>query len=68
MRRRGSVKVFANQQNALVNRSIFDLKDFNLIATANGSILAYDPNLSEIITTDSLDASIESAVVDGGTF
>lgn len=65
--RRGTIRVFANQQNALVNRSIFDLKDFELESTANGSILVYEDEI--VKTKDSIpDHTLSNTVLDGGTF
>jgi hypothetical protein len=65
--RRGPIKVFANQQNALVNRSIFDLVDFELESTANGSILVYEDEV--IKTKNSIpEFALSNTVLDGGTF
>ena len=65
--RRGTVKVFTNQQNALVNRSIFDLSDFELESTANGSILVYEDET--VKTKNSIpEYALSNTVLDGGTF
>lgn len=65
--RRGTIKVFANQQNALVNRSIFDLVDFELESTANGSILVYEDEV--VKTKNSIpEFALSNTVLDGGTF
>ena len=65
--RRGTIRVFANQQNALVNRSIFDLTDFELESTANGSILVYEDEV--VKTKNSIpELTLSNTVLDGGTF
>ena len=65
--RRGTIRVFANQQNALVNRSIFDLVDFELDSTANGSIVVYEDDA--IKTKNSIpELALSNTVLDGGTF
>ena len=65
--RRGTIRVFANQQNALVNRSIFDLVDFELDSTANGSIVVYEDEV--VKTKNSIpELALSNTVLDGGTF
>jgi hypothetical protein len=65
--RRGTIKVFANQQNALVNRSIFDLVDFELESTANGSTLVYEDEI--VKTKNSIpEFTLSNTVLDGGAF
>jgi hypothetical protein len=65
--RRGTIKVFANQQNALVNRSIFDLVDFELESTANGSTLVYEDEIVKIKNSIP-EFTLSNTVLDGGTF
>lgn len=65
--RSSKIKVFVNQQNALVNRSIFDLEDFELESTANGSILALEDD--KIKTKGEIPSStLDNTVLDGGSF